>query len=56
MYVRSHAHKEKKKEEGRIYTRIENGSTSIGIKKSRRERERKRSSTQVLDRIMFMYM
>jgi len=37
MCVRSHAYKEKK--EGRIYTRIENGSSSIGIKKSRGERE-----------------
>ncbi len=28
-----------RKKEGRIYTRIENGSSSIGIKKSRGERE-----------------
>ena len=34
----------------------ENGSNSIGIKKSKGERERKRSSKQVTDRIMFMYM
>jgi hypothetical protein len=32
MCVRSHAYKEEKKE-GRIYTRIENGSSSMGLKK-----------------------
>ena len=47
MCVRSHAYKEKK--EGRIYTRIENGSSSIGIKKSR-EREREEEIEQASNR------
>ena len=42
MCVRSHAHKgeERKKEEGRIHTRIEDGSSRIGIKKARGGKER----------------
>ncbi len=42
MCVCVHTHTKRKKEEGRIFTRSENGNSSIGIKKSRIERERKR--------------
>jgi hypothetical protein len=46
-----HTHIKKKKEE-RIYTRIENGSSSMGLKKTRGggDRGRDRASKQVVDR------
>jgi hypothetical protein len=45
-----HTHTKKKKKEGRIYTRFENGSSSIGIKKSSREREREEEIKQASNR------
>ena len=41
---------QRKKKEGRIYTRFENGSNSIGIKKSREEREREEEIKQASNR------
>jgi hypothetical protein len=55
MCVRSHAYKEKKKKEG--YTpNSRMAAIVLGLKKAGGERERKRSSKQVIDRRVFMYL